>query len=73
MGLVDSPETSVSNHLTPLNKPEDGRGSKYWGRGKLRNEQLYNFSFSQSCIRWAGNVAHTSEMINVEHILVEKL
>ena len=25
MGPIGSPETSVSNHLTPHNKPEDGR------------------------------------------------
>jgi hypothetical protein len=24
-GLIDSPETSVSNRLTPRNNPEDGR------------------------------------------------
>ena len=25
MGPICSPETSVSNHITPLNSPEDGR------------------------------------------------
>jgi hypothetical protein len=25
MGLIGSPETSVSNHFTPRNKPENGK------------------------------------------------
>ena len=42
MGPIASPETSVSNHLTPRNNPEDGRIQFNRG-GSLRSRQVQNF------------------------------
>jgi hypothetical protein len=44
-GTIGIPETSLSNHLTPWNNPEDGRIQFNRG-GSLRSRKKYLINFS---------------------------